>query len=400
MPDRADPATALAEDLPERPTKLGDQRPRFDIADDVSYFNTASIAPLLRGVREAGERSLAHRTAPWEISAGDWFASVERLRERFATLLGVDADGVALVPATSYGLAVVARNVEAGPGDRVVVLDGEFPSNYYTWQRFTQETGAELVTARREEGQSWTEATLPCIDERTRVVAVPNVHWTNGSLLDLTAVSAAARDAGARLVVDATQSLGALPLDMAALRPDFLVAAGYKWLLGSLGMSYLYVAEEHRDGLPLEENWINRVGSDDFAAVADYGDEYLSGARRFDFGQHSNFHLVPMALAALDQLLAWGVDGVAAALAEVTGEIAERAEALGLRVPPPAQRGPHMLGIELPREAARRIRAHLSERRVAAAVRGSALRISPHLHIARGDVDRLLDALAAARQER
>lgn len=396
MSDRADPATAPSEARPARPAGLGDQRPRFDIADDVAYFNTASIAPLLRAVRVAGERSLAHRTTPWELSAGDWFAGVERLRERFATLLGVDAAGVALVPASSYGLAVAARNIDAGPGDRIVVLDGEFPSNYYTWWRFAGETGAELVAARREEGQSWTEATLSRIDEHTRVVAVPNVHWTNGALLDLEAVSVATKAAGTLLVVDATQSLGVLPLDMAAVRPDFLVAAGYKWLLGSLGMSYLYVAEEHRDGRPLEENWINRVGSDDFAAVADYGDEYLPGARRFDFGEHSSFHLVPMALAALDQLLEWGVENVAGALAEVTGEIADRAVELGLRVPPPEQRAPHMLGVELPREVARRIGAHLSERGVAAAVRGSALRISPHLHVTRVDVDRLLDALATA----
>ncbi|MGH9380522.1 MAG: aminotransferase class V-fold PLP-dependent enzyme [Thermoanaerobaculia bacterium] len=381
---------------PTQPAELGDQRDRFEVSYQIAYFNTASICPLLRSVREAGERALARRAAPWEISAADWFTDVERLRERFAALLGASADGVALVPATSYGLGLVARNVQAAPGDRVVVLAGEFPSNFYTWQRFARETGAELALVQREEGQSWTEATLEHIDERTRVVAVPNVHWTNGALLDLVAVSDAAKRAGAVLVVDATQSLGALPLDLARVRPDFLVAAGYKWLLGSLGVSYLYVAEEHRDGRPLEENWINRAGSDDFAAVADYSGEYLPGARRFDFGQHSSFTLVPMALAALDQLLEWGVANVSRALAEVTGEIAGRAAALGLRVPASGERGPHMLGVELPREVARRIGAHLSERGVVTGVRGSALRISPHLHITREEVDRLLDALATA----
>jgi selenocysteine lyase/cysteine desulfurase len=308
----------------------------------------------------------------------------------------VSAEGIALVPATSYGLGVVARNVTAGPGERIVVLADEFPSNYYTWQRFARESGADLVVARRRDGEDWTAAILASIDERTRVVAVPNVHWTNGALVDLAAVSDAAKRVGAVLAVDVTQSLGALPLDMARVRPDFLVAAGYKWLLGPLSISYLYVSEEHRDGRPLEENWINRAGSDDFAAVADYSDDYLPGARRFDFGQHSSFNLVPMAVAALDQILQWGVANVARALAAVTGEIAGRAAELGLRVPPSTERGPHMLGIELPRDVARRIGDHLAERGVVASVRGSALRISPHLHTTRADVDRLLDALATA----
>lgn len=372
---------------------LTDQRHLFDIADDVAYFNTASLSPMLHGVREAGERALARRAKPWEIGAEDWFEDVERLRERFATLLGVSAEGVALVASTSYGLGVAARNIEAGPGDRVVVLAGEFPSNYYTWQRFAREREAELVEVVREEGESWADAVVRSVDERTRVVAVPNVHWTNGALVDLGAVSKATRQAGALLAVDATQSLGAMPLDMSAVRPDFVVAAGYKWLLGTLGVGYLYVAEGPRDGRPLEENWINRAGSDDFAAVSDYVDAYQPGARRFDVGQHSDLVSVGMALAAVEQILEWGVENIAVALGEITGEIAERVEGLGFQVPAEEARTPHMLGVELPRAVARTARTALAERGVAAAVRGSALRVSPHLHVTREDIERLVRAL-------
>ncbi len=256
--------------------------------------------------------------------------------------------------------------------------------------------GCPLVVAERGEGQSWTGATLAGISGRTRLVAVPNVHWTDGAMLDLRAVAAAARDAGAAVCVDASQSLGALPLDLEQLRPDFVVAVGYKWLLGPLGVGYLYVAGRHRAGEPLEENWINRAGSDDFAALADYTDEYLPGARRFDVGQRTSFGLVPMAIAAVGQLLDWGVANVAAALREVTGDIGRRASALGLTVPAAGQHGPHMLGIELPRDVARRIAASLAEQGVVASVRGTSLRIAPHLHIEAHDVDRLIDGLAAA----
>jgi selenocysteine lyase/cysteine desulfurase len=149
--------------------------------------------------------------------------------------------------------------------------------------------------------------------------------------------------------------MGAMPLDLAGLRPDFVVAVGYKWLLGPLSVGYPYVAEQHRDGEPLEEGWINRTGSDDFASLADYTNEYLPSARRFDVGQRTNFGLVPMAIAALDQLLAWGVADVASALGAITRSIGDRAAALGLTIPPASDRGPHMLGIGLPRTAAGRV---------------------------------------------
>ena len=252
------------------PIDLGSQRHLFEVPEDVAYFNTANMSPLLRAVREAGESGVARRAAPWLVAAADWFADVERLRRGYAGILCTGAEGVALIPATSYGLAVAARNVSATPGDQIVVLADEYPSNYYTWRRFCLRTGAELVVAQRERGATWTDAVLARLSERTRVLSVPNVHWTDGSLLDLEAVVPAARGAGAVVAIDASQSLGAMPLDVSRLRPDFVVSVGYKWLLGPFGLGCLYVDERFRDGEPLEENWINRAGSDDFAGLVDH----------------------------------------------------------------------------------------------------------------------------------
>jgi selenocysteine lyase/cysteine desulfurase len=379
--------------------ELGSQRSLFEVPEEVAYFNTANMSPLLGSVREAGESGLARRAAPWLIEAADWFDEVERLRGSYARILGTDADGVALIPATSYGLAVAERNVAATPDDQVVVLAEEYPSNYYTWRRFCARTGAQLVVVQRERGATWTETVLAQISERTRVLAVPNVHWTDGSLLDLDAVVPVARRAGAVVAIDASQSLGAMPLAVAGLRPDFVLSAGYKWLLGPVGVGCLYVDERHRDGEPLEENWINRSGSDDFAALVDYSEQYRPGARRFDVGQRTNFGLVPMAIAAAEQLLDWTVEGISASLRVLTDQIARRVAELGLATPSPDQRGPHMLGIELPRERARAIGRRLTDNGVVASVRGSSLRISPHLHITQDSVDRLLSVLMAAVQQ-
>ena len=380
----------------ERAQLLSDQRAKFEVDDEVAYFNTAALSPLLLSVRAAGEEALARRARPWTISAPDWFSDAEQLRSRFAQLIGGTADDVALVPATSYGLSVAARNLRAGPGDHVLVLDQEFPSSYYSWQRFARRTGAELLVVRREPGQSWTEAILDAIDERVAVASIPNVHWTNGAFVDLQRVSLALREAGSAFIIDASQSLGAIPLDVASLKPDAMVAVGYKWLLGPFSLGFLYLDPGLHDGEPLEENWISRAGAEDFTQLVDYHDEYLPGARRFDVGQRTNFQLTPMAMAAIQQLLDWTVPQIAATLQARTNAIARRAESLGLTVPPPSARAPHMLGLELPPAAARRTAVALEEARVITSMRGSSLRISPHLHNSQEDADRLLNAVASA----
>ena len=122
------------------------------------------------------------------------------------------------------------------------MLADEYPSGIYTWRDLARETGAEVLTVEPEPGQAWTEAILAALDERVALVCVPNVHWTDGALIDLDAVAQRARALGCKLVVDASQSAGAMPLDVESLRPDYLVAVGYKWLLGPFALSYLYVA--------------------------------------------------------------------------------------------------------------------------------------------------------------
>jgi selenocysteine lyase/cysteine desulfurase len=374
-------------------TPLPSQRALFDVPADVAYFNCASIGPMLHSVREAGAAALARRARPWAISQRDWFTDSEHRRKLFARLIGADADGVALVPAASYGLAVAAANLDSRPGQQVLLIADDFPSSVYTWQRHCARSGAQLRTVARTPGQDWTAAVLAGIDETTTIVSVPNVHWTDGALLDLARIGAAARRAGARLVVDASQSIGALPLDLEAVRPDFLVTVGYKWLLGPFGCSYLYAAPEHRQGVPLEENWLLRQGSEDFSRLVDYREGYQAGARRYDMGQRSVFETTPAAIAALEQILDWGVARIAATLTATTGAIEQELGGLGLAVTS-RPRGPHLLGLALPPPARRRAAESLAAEGIHLSLRGDAVRISPHLHTSPEDIGRLGAALA------
>ncbi len=205
----------------------GSQRHLFDIPDDVTYLNAAYLAPQLRERRAAGIRALNQADAPWTISVETFFEPVERLRSLFADLIGGDAEGVAIVPAVSYGVGVAAANLPVPSGRTVVVLAEQFPANVYPWRAAIDRDGGEIVTVRRPQQGAWTASVLDAIDDRTAVVAVPNCHWTDGSLLDLVEVGKAARDVGSALVVDATQSLGAMQFCVMTIQRDFVVAAGF-----------------------------------------------------------------------------------------------------------------------------------------------------------------------------
>ncbi|MDQ3432609.1 MAG: aminotransferase class V-fold PLP-dependent enzyme [Actinomycetota bacterium] len=376
-------------------TALPSQRSAFSIPEGVAYLNCAYMAPQLREVTAAGVRAIQRKEQPWTVTATDFFDDLERLRLLFATLIGGDADGVAVVPAASYALSTAAANVTAEQGDRIVVLAEQYPSNVYPWRDVAQRTGATVVPVARPDAASWTEAVVDAIDARTVVVAVPNCHFMTGAHLDLQAVGAAARTVDALLVVDATQSLGVLPLDVGDLRPDVVVAAGYKWLLGPYSVGYSWTAPRYRDWRPLEHHWAGRQGSDDFAGLTAYNDVFRPGARRFDGGEASNFVLLPMAVSALQTLAAWSVSRVAATISPLTDAVADGAAALGLSLQPHTRAG-HIVGLQLPGGSAADVVERLADAHVHVSLRGDTVRVSPHVYNTADDVSRLIDVLAAA----
>jgi selenocysteine lyase/cysteine desulfurase len=375
-------------------TPISSQRELFEIPEEVAYLNCAYMSPQLRTVRAAGEEAVARKSRPWEISPRDFFENSERARELFARLIGGEPEGVAIIPSVSYGIAVATANLPVEEGQNVVVLEEQFPSNVYPWRELAKRTGAEIVTVPRPVDHDWTNRVLEYVSERTAVVAVPNCHWTDGSVLDLVSTGERAREVGAALVVDATQSLGAHPLDVLEVQPDFLVCAAYKWLLGPYSIGFLYAGEDYWQGTPIEHNWISREGSEDFAGLVEYTDAYGPGARRYDVGERSNFVLLPMAIEALRQIHTWGVENIAVSLRILTAHIEDEAEKLGIQAVPAPMRVGHLIGLELGPEAPEDLAARLAEENVFVSVRGQNLRVSPHLYNTEKDVERLFDSLA------
>jgi selenocysteine lyase/cysteine desulfurase len=375
---------------------LGDQRELFEIAEGVAYLNCAYMSPQLRTVREVGERAVARKSRPWEITPYHFVEDVERARALFARLVGGETDGVALTPSVSYGVAVAAANVEVREGQEILILEDQFPSNVYQWRGLAEHSGAKLVTVPRPTDHDWATAILGLLDENVAVVAVPNCHWTDGSLVDLARVGERAREVGAALVVDAIQSLGAYPFDVEEVRPDFLLTSVYKWLLGPYGVGFMYVGEDYREGTPIEHNWINRRGSEDFSRLVGYQDAFQPGARRYDVGERSNFVLLPMASEALRQILDWGIENVAETIGGLTDLIEAEARRRGIEAVPAKRRARHMIGLRLGRRVPEGLAARLSEEKVFVSVRGESVRVSPHLYNTEKDVERLFEVLDRA----
>ena len=373
------------------------QRHLFDIPRDVAYLNCAFMSPLLQSVVEAGAAGLRRKARPWKIEVGDFFDDSEALRASWAELLGADADSVAITPAAGYGLSLAANHVALGEGQLVLLADEQFPSNVYPWTDKAQRTGGEVRFVPRPEDGDWTRAVLDELDERVAIVALPNVHWTDGGFFDLVRIGARAREAGAALVVDATQSLGVVPFDVGQVRPDFVAGAGYKWLMGPYSLGYLYVAPHLDEVAPIEHNWIQKANARDFARLVDYTEDWQVGARRLDCGERSNFALIPAALAAARQVLEWGPKNILGTIGPMTHRLAAAAADLGCISGRDEYRSPHYLAFGLPSgsgpEDLFRVRKGLSERQVFVSIRGDTVRVTPHLYNDEQDLAAFIDAL-------
>lgn len=386
------------------------QRGRFQLPPDSHYLNCAYMAPMAAEVEAAGHEGLRRRRDPSRIPPASFFTESDAVREPFARLVGADdPERIAILPSVSYGMATVARNLELEPGQVVVVTGEQFPSNYYAWSRLARERSLEVRTVEPPgeldgRAAAWNRALLEVIEglgDRLGAVALPHVHWSDGTVFELEAVGALCRRQGALLVVDGTQSVGALPFDLGRIRPDALVCAAYKSLLGPYSVALAYFGERFDGGRPLEDSWIARMGSEDFANMTSYREEYRAKALRYDMGERSNHVALPMLRVALQLLEELGPSRIQEYCRELVREPIERCRAAGWWIEREEHRASHLFGLRraeggLSSAELERLRRELAARRVFVSIRGSAIRVAPHVYNDRADLEALVDALEAA----
>ena len=340
------------------------------------------------------------KSHPYKIIGDSYFEPVKKLKQLFAKLIDVDDyNRIANIPSASYGLATIAKNITLKKDDEILLIESQFPSNYYVWEKLANTFDAKLKIigmpkSTENRGKIWNESILNGISEKTKVVALGNIHWANGTLFDLKAIRKKTTENKALLIIDGSQSIGALPFSVKEIQPDALVCAGYKWLFGPYGCGYAYFSDYFDNGNPLEENWSNRLHSENMVGLTSYQPEYKPLANRYSVGEHASFIHVKMQIAALEQVLEWTPKAIQDYCKEITSEAVITLKNNGCIIENDAFRTHHLFGVELPTKLnIDMLKSTLKETNIFISFRGNYIRLSCHLYNTKDDFKKLTDCI-------
>jgi selenocysteine lyase/cysteine desulfurase len=364
----------------------------FPVASELVYLNHAGVAPVSTRVEEAVRRYLAEATRRGAFDyARSYDAEVERVRARAAALVGAAPDEIAFVKNTTEGLGIVANGLDWRPGDQVVTCDLEYPSNVYPWQGLA-DRGVETVLLPGESGRLAFERVADALENpRARLLALSSVEFGSGMRHDLEALGRLCQERGVLFCVDAIQSLGCLPVDVARQRIDFLAADGHKWLLSVEGCGVFYCSRRVLDLVrPRIVGWRSVAENHDFDR---YQTELQPGAGRFEEGTPNTAGIFALG-AAIDLLLELGIEPISQRVLALSERLAEGLAARGAECLSP--RGSEASGIvsfRLPDEPVERTVARLRAKRIFVVARRGGVRASPHFYNDESEIDRLLAAI-------
>lgn len=382
---------------------LENQRHLFSIPNHITYLNTAYISPSFKAVEIAGIGAILRKSQPFDISSSEFFEPVNKVRRLFAQLVEVDNyERIATVPSVSYGIANVTNNIQLNAGDEIILLEEQFPSNVYPWQKLAEKFGAKIITVQKPKTSNnpvkqWNKDILKAINEKTAVVAMAHVHWSNGILFDLKAIREKTSQYNALLIIDGSQSVGALPFSVKELQPDALICAGYKWLFGPYACGYAYFGPYFDNGTPIEDNWANRLKSENFAGLTSYEAEYKPLAGRYAMGESGSFIAIPMQIAALTQLNEWTPSAIQEYCKSISSEAVKALKLLGCHIENDEDRAHHLFGIKLPEGLDVEIfKQILKKYDIYLSFRGNYIRVSCHLFNTKNDFVKLVKCMALA----
>lgn len=368
--------------------------------DDVTYLNFAAHAAIPRVGLDAVQSSVAAKMRPHIVDDRSFFSVAASLRQTLATLIGANPDEVALTTGAGAGLAAIAYALEWSRGDEVVIARGEFPVQHATWKPMEAREGIKVRSAVPQGQFIQSDDLVAAMTPRTRVVSVSHVRFDDGSMLDVSSLAAACKRNGTLLVLDVSQSCGAIPMDARSLGADFIVCAGYKYLLSPWGTGFLWTRKETLDSLrPGPYNWLSQ-GVESFARLNFVNPEPSPGLSRWDYGEAAsvyNFNLTVMEASAkfvLDAGPALIRDHSQALIEYFFERLPD-----GYRLASPRQASQR--GVSGCIEAGSRANTEsvyqtLRDAGFVVALREGKIRVAPHLINSTQDMDRLLVVLAKA----
>ena len=379
---------------------LESKRALFDIPLDVSFFNAAAWSPLPLSTVEQGKKGVETKSRPWDFPNGLDEREFADARAAAAALINASSSDIAIIPSVGYGVSTAAKVLDLPVGSRVLTLQDDHSAPVLEFMTRRREEPLRVEAISRGEDGDWTSAVLEAMSSKDGVpptlLSISSLHWSDGGKIDLDLVQQEAKKMGAMLLVDATHSVGAAPIDVEKLDPDFLIFPTYKWLLGPYGRAFLYVAKRHQKGIPLEQTSYarKRVVAEDDRHFTDL--DYIDGGARFDMGERDFFVTLRMATHSMKLVHSWGVENVAQTIQKHTDRTEQGLleQEVPVTMLPKQFRAPHILSLGFPKGIPDNLEAVLQQHRAFAASRLGRLRISPHVYNNEEDCDRFVDILA------
>ncbi len=372
------------------------QSDKFSLDNNHTYLNGAYMSPILKSSEEAGIRGLMRKRSPGNISRNDFFDDVNKVRALFARLINSDEPKrIVVIPSASYALANVARNLPRNGRNKILLLEDQFPSNYYIWKQLAKERQLEIRIIPRcvDQKQSWSDHILENLDPQVLAISLPIIHWSDGTMFDIENICKKAQNLGTKVIIDGTQSIGVLPYDQMRVQADALIVSAYKWLLGPYCIGLAYYGPSFDQGIPVEESWLNRVKSDDFQFLTNYQEEYRQGARRYEMGEAPDFIKIPMILDSLSQILEWGPQNMQNYCRSIVQPIVEPLLAAGYKIGG-EKMAFHLFGIE-PKagQNMNAIKEAIAKEKISVSYRRDIIRVSPSVYNTDNETNKLKELL-------
>jgi len=366
----------------------------FDLPEDIVYFNNPSFTLKHKTAIDEGVEALQQSMQVWRREP----CKKQNIKKMFAEIVNGAAEDVAIFPCTSHGISLLAFNLapQLKKGDKILLVKGQFMSNCIPWTELCERAGTEMLIVD-------TPADLLSANwEDVKIVATFQCMWSDGALTDLLQLRERCNSVGAKLIVDATQSIGVMKFDVKEIKPDAVCASVHKWLGGVHGASLMWLDPEFRKGFrPLDHNERNRKNPGVCDSQVGYNNELVDGAGCLDAGGRPNPTLLPVLNASIIQVLNWGIPNIAAHTEKLTKQISERAREMDMCFP--KDHSPHIIGIRYPEpnswKKTEQLQKYLKERKMYTSFRLGFIRIGVWVYNTKEDVERFFAAIKEFEKE-
>lgn len=368
----------------------------FPVTRNTIFFAHAGVAPLPKFVADR-MCDYVRASSKTHQEFGEVLPEIKRARQTCARLIGAEADEIALLGPTSLGLSLFANGLPWKEDDEVLCYQGDYPANVYPWIELRRRGVAVRYLEPATPGLITSELVAAALSPRTRLVALASCHFFTGTRVDLEAIGALLHERGVLFAVDAIQTLGAFPVDVARAHIDFLSADAHKWMLGPLSIGIVYVKRAHFDLLrpTLLGAW--NVVSPNFIAQDEI--VFVPGAQRYEPGALNVAGILGMQ-AAVDFFLATGIDAIATRLLDLKAHLLQQLDALDCSVlgPRSGDMASSITTFRHPRTSAAKLFSALQKENVLCSLRYDSagrdyLRFSPHCYNSEGEIDAAIEIL-------